>query len=418
MCAGVHSICQWSPSLIRIQSIAQYGPQIESMEKMGLDVANTEEKLVPVNLETRFFELSAAAFRVQGQVNVVSRQTNIAYLNDPTNILVKATGLQASTRGIANFFLTTSLPQFIKVLTDMDSSTNIANAFYSTIGASSAPISEAKPIAEAVVERLESDLSALKKLSSRIDEAISVGKTQADAFAGEMDNVTAQIDGKDGQLAKAGAVIDTVQAAINDDLDNIVTSARVIGDGVKNLFTYAMSIFTSPQQVSDKDKEKKSDPKSDTTDDKPDEPKADPFGEVEPFDVESINSVEDGVSQSVAVMQSLRKNNKKLEELLQAKAALSAALTACQALRLQSQTMNGTLEAFSESIAAFMTAYEQMVNNYRDLANTLNETTEEGSAELLVQLKAASLSWVSIAETNTEIQAAFSGIRPLFPQVT
>lgn len=385
---------------------------------MGLDVLNTEQKLVPVNLETRFFELSAAAFRVQGQVNVVSRQTNIAYLNDPTNILVKATGLQVSTRGIANFFLTTSLPQFIKVLTDMDSSANIANAFYATMGASSAPISEAKPIAEAVAERLESDLSALKKLSSRIEEAISVGKTQADTFAGEMDNVTAQIDGKDGQLAKAGAAIDTVQAAINDDLDNIVTSARVIGDGVKNLFTYAMSIFTSPQQVSDKDKEKKPDPKSDTTDDKPDEPKADPFGEVEPFDVESINSVEDGVSQSVAVMQSLRKNNKKLEELLQAKAALSAALTACQALRLQSQTMNGTLEKFSESIAAFMTAYEQMVNNYRDLANTLNETTEESSAELLAQLKAASLSWVSIAETNTEIQAAFSGIRPLFPQVT
>ena len=148
-----------------------------------------------------------------------------------------------------------------------------------------------------------------------------------------------------------------------------------------------------------------------------DTPKEDPFGKIEPFPVESINSIEDGVGQSVAVMKALRDDNKKLAELYQAKAQLSAALSVCQAIRIQGQNFGISINAVSQTLTAVADDFDELASGYSALGAAFQGVTDNSPDyyDLIQKIKNADSDWSSISNDVAQFERTFAGIGNLFP---
>ena len=389
----------------------------------NLDDSSTRIDLVPDDLGKNLYEFALMAFQSQGRAQVVSNQTQLSYLGDPTGILSKATALQTHVRKMANFYLTTTTPQMITVFTGIDADYNLSRAMLPSIGNAQ----EAVKISKAVADNFRRKASDITKITERMNDTINLTVEAAKEFSEAVDQTVIKLDGDDGQIAAAGNAIEKVEAKIDEDIANIVKSSNEIGNGIKQLVRYGLTILTGGaadsggDKESSKDKAEKSEPAKDedgaetSSGDK--KPEKDPFGDIDPFPVESIGSIEDGVGQSVAVMKALSDDNKRLAKLYQAMAELSAALTVCQAIQSQTTRFADGLTQTSTSRGTAAVSMAVLAGKYDALATQFGKV-EDNSPEyldLIQSIKTADDAWSAIITDMTDIERAFAGIGNMFP---
>lgn len=397
---------------------------------MAFDTAD-RTRLVPPELDTRLYAFAYQAFTAQGRANVALAQADLTALSDPTGILARAASLQTHMRKMAGFYQQATVPQMLAVFTDLDGASNLASALSRSIGDAKG----AAKLCRAVAGDIDQRAQILETTAQRAGDTVGMTADAVAAFDAELDRVTAAMDGEDGAIARVSEAIDRMQASIDTDIDDIANSSREIGDGIKKLVTFALTLVTS-----DSGKDKKKDApaadrktassKAGSDDDADadtktkakaatDAPAKDPFGDLEPFPVESIGAIGEGVGRSVAVMKALQDDNRKLADLLHQKAELSAALTACQVVRMQGQSFGTTLTAMIAAMRSLGETYAELAKRYAGIADAFDATSDDTPDYLvLVQsIKAADRDWGTIRRDLSDIERAFAGIHAMFPPV-
>jgi len=389
----------------------------------NLDDSSTRIDLVPDDLDKNLYEFALMAFQSQGRAQVVSHQAQLSYLGDPTGILSKATALQTHVRKMANFYLTTITPQMITVFTGIDADYNLSRAMLPSI----VNAQEAVKVSKAVADNFRRKASDMTKITERMNDTINLTVEAAKEFSEAVDQTVIKLDGDDGQIAAAGNAIEKVEAKIDEDIANIVKSSNEIGNGIKQLVRYGLTVLTGGaadsggDKETGKDKAEKSEPAKDedgaetSSGDK--KPEKDPFGDIDPFPVESIGSIEDGVGQSVAVMKALSDDNKLLAKLYQAMAELSAALTVCQAIQSQTTRFADGLTQTSASLGTAAASMAVLAGKYDALAMQFGKVKDESPEylDLIQSIKSAEDAWSAIITDMTDIERAFAGIGNMFP---
>ncbi len=407
--------------------------QINKQEvEMALDRSQYKD-LVPAGMDNQIYAFALQVIQAQGRANVLIAQTELRALSDPTGILAKAAALQTHLRKMAGFYQQSTSRQMVSVVAGLDGAYNLAVALQS----SSSSAKDAALASAAISDSFRQRAVDITTTTTRTQSTVELITSAIEDFAAELADVTERLDGDDGQIAQVSEAIDKVQANIDQDLENIVKSSREIGAGVKQLVTQALALIsaggdeksdkkkttdTPDTAKSGKDKSEKADKADDGasgqgTDKGDGSDQKDRFGDLEPFPVEAIDTVQDGAGQSVAVMNSLRANNRTLAKYLHEKAQLSAALTVCQAIRMQGQSFGQTVKAAHDALSELSAALNDMADRYAELGVAFSKTTDTAPEypALMQHVRDAGKDWARIQRDLVDIESDFAGLFTLFP---
>lgn len=405
---------------------------------MALDTSDYKD-LVPAELDNQIYAFALQIIQAQGRANVVLAQTELRALSDPTGILAKAAALQTHLRKVAGFYQQSTSRQMVSGLTSFDAAYNLATA----LQPSGSTAKDAALASAAVAESFRQRAKDMSVTTTRVQSTVDLVTSAIKDFAEELSNVTEKLDGDDGQIAQVSEAIDKVQANIDQDLENIVKSSREIGAGVKQLVTQSLALITAGGGDNKTDK-KSSSEKPDPAKPDPAKPKTDTaknadaaddtasakgadtggtsgqkdrFGDLEPFPVEAIDTVQDGAGQSVAVMNSLRANNRLLAKFLHEKAQLSAALTVCQAIRMQGDGFGKTVKAAHQALSELTSTLDDMAERYAALGVAFSKTTETAPEydALMHHIRDANKDWARVHRDLVDIESDLAGLFTLFP---
>ena len=400
---------------------------------MALDTSDYKD-LVPAELDNQIYAFALQIIQAQGRANVVLAQTELRALSDPTGILSKAAALQTHLRKMAGFYQQSTSRQMISGLTSFDAVYNLATA----LRPGNSTAKDAALTSGAVAESFRQQAKDMSVTTTRVQSTVDLVTSAVKDFAEALSTVTEKLDGDDGQIAQVSEAIDKVQANIDQDLENIVKSSREIGAGVKQLVTQSLALITAgggdgktdKKSASDKPDTAQSGKDTSATANKPNDgasgkgtdtrgasDQKDRFGDLEPFPVEAIDTVQDGAGQSVAVMNSLRANNRLLAKFLHEKAQLSAALTVCQAIRMQGDSFGRTVTAAHQALSELTSTLDDMAERYAALSAAITKTTETAPeyGALMQHIQDANKDWARIHRDLVDIESDLAGLFTLFP---
>ena len=358
--------------------------------------------LSALDLKNSTFQIGSDVIRIQGQSLVILRQAPLNILDDALSIADSTATHQKTVNSFANYYLDTIVAKIIHSVTEISS---LANLFLA--------LDKVKPDSnDALIKILKTVVEQIEKIrlnNSDLIEALSVfSKNCTNEFATykkEVSDLIAKLDGDEGAINKAKEAISETNALLDKNIQEIIDNANIIGDGVKDLVTYALTVISSS---SSKDKSK------DKTEDK--EKSEDKKEEFDPYPVESVGAVSNGVSGVSEAVTAYQKNLKKVAELYQDFAELNALLSALTSIEEQSSQ-------YSTLISNLLTNYKTFDSSVAAIINNLNEYISELSSnnvsvtEFFTAYDDSVKYWYNLNDNVREIESAFAGSGLLFPQV-
>jgi hypothetical protein len=402
---------------LKVKNESNSTPSLAVVKSEGATPAKVEgdiTKLSPLALSEAITKTTAAALTVQGRSLVLVRQPKLSLRAGvtPPAVAQKAFDLQADMREHGNFALARLMSGAIQRLTDVDQVTNLMTSalqlMQSEAGASVAEAKEVLAAARINVREMFDNSATFARELGEIDKNLREGEGR---FAQALKDLITALDGPSGKIVSLNKSIESVQEELEKNLTGVLEESKAIGDGIKKLVTNVLTTITGykddPKPDDDdegKEKGKGKGKGKDTGDDKP--------AKFDPFPVEAISTVSDGVAGGASSLSAFRINNKRLAELYQSLASLDALLAAVRAMADQSA-------AYVRSISALASCADQLQLAWADLLNRIDEVGK--------QLDTAPMGPATLAETHrlwgrlrqriNELQQAVVGRTTAFPQV-
>ena len=361
--------------------------------------------LTPVSLKDNIVQLGSDTLRAQGQSLVLLRQVPLNIIDDALNIAEDTANHQRTVNSFANFYLNTIQPKAIGVITDVSALTNLIKALQVV---KVVEVPDLENLIKSILNRID---DFRLKNSDYIEQLSLFSKNSTNelaTFKKEIEDVIASLEGDTGAISQAKEAISQTSAMLDKNIQEIIDNSNVIGDGIKDLVTYALTVITSSSSKTP-EKEKSGDEKAE----KKDPAKEEKF---DPFPVESIGAVSNGVSGVSEAVAAYRKNLEKIGILYQDLAELNALLSALTAIEEQSSTYSSMINSILTDIETYDQSMKIIADNYSSALNALSSgdlTPADFEAILTESLKY----WDNLNNNITEVEAAMVGKGQLFPQV-
>lgn len=400
--------------------------------------------------------LGCEALANQLRALVVLRQPDLRVLADPAGLGAAAIAAQTGIGRAARYYLNVVLPQLQLQVAEATALSHLMRGLNTALADVTTPAEAAAAMAEVTgqmrdyqedaqealrMTRLHSELTgkALKELDAAIDAAI------------------AELDGKDGRIARTNAAIERTETAINAAIRTIVSNSNVIGAGVKSIATYVFKLFGGGEDKPDKDaKDKSNDKPADKTKDKTtgkdagkdngkdaakdgaadagkkpqpaatggDKTSTDPAkptkenpdtGKIAEFPAETITTISEGAEGLEQAQQAIRKGNELLAQQYGELADMGAMLAAVRVIR--SQTV-GIDDAASRLATVAAESYATLAT-ITTAVTAMQQRLAEGAglAENAAALSATLAAWTRMGNRTRQIERNLSGSGTLFPEI-
>ena len=361
--------------------------------------------LTPVSLKDNIVQLGSDTLRAQGQSLVLLRQVPLNIIDDALNIAEDTANHQRTVNSFANFYLNTIQPKAIGVITDVSALTNLIKALQVV---KVVEVPDLENLIKSILNRID---DFRLKNSDYIEQLSLFSKNSTNelaTFKKEIEDVIASLEGDTGAISQAKEAISQTSAMLDKNIQEIIDNSNVIGDGIKDLVTYALTVITSSSSKTP-EKEKSGDEKAE----KKDPAKEEKF---DPFPVESIGAVSNGVSGVSEAVAAYRKNLEKIGILYQDLAELNALLSALTAIEEQSSTYSSMINSILTDIETYDQSMKIIADNYSSALNALS-TGDLTPADFEAILTESLKYWDNLNNNITEVEAAMVGKGQLFPQV-
>ena len=361
--------------------------------------------LTPVSLKDNIVQLGSDTLRAQGQSLVLLRQVPLNIIDDALNIAEDTANHQRTVNSFANFYLNTIQPKAIGVITDVSALTNLIKALQVV---KVVEVPDLENLIKSILNRID---DFRLKNSDYIEQLSLFSKNSTNelaTFKKEIEDVIASLEGDTGAISQAKEAISQTSAMLDKNIQEIIDNSNVIGDGIKDLVTYALTVITSSSSKTP-EKEKSGDEKAE----KKDPAKEEKF---DPFPVESIGAVSNGVSGVSEAVAAYRKNLEKIGILYQDLAELNALLSALTAIEEQSSTYSSMINSILTDIETYDQSMKIIADNYSSALNALS-TGDLTPADFEAILTESLKYWDNLINNITEVEAAMVGKGQLFPQV-
>lgn len=361
--------------------------------------------LSPGSLKDNIFQLGSDTLRAQGQSLVILRQIPLNILDDALNIAEDVANHQRTVVSFSNFYLNTIQPKAIQRITDASGLTNLINAIQIVnAGTSDDQVNVIKAVINMIDEYRIKDsdfIEQLKVFSKNTNNELAT-------FRKEIEDLINNLEGDTGAINQAKQAIADTSAMLDKNIQEIIDNSNVIGDGIKDLVTYALTIITSSSSKTP-EKEKSGDEKAEKKDDKKED-------EFDPFPVESIGAVSGGVSGVSEAVAAYRKNLKNIGVLYQELAELNALLSALTAIEEQSSSYSSMIDSILTDVENYDQSMKSISDNYSSAIDALN-SSELSVKDFEALLKDSIKYWNNLRSNISEIESALAGKGQLFPQV-
>jgi|GEM_PF-4281340 len=383
-----------------------------------MEALKTSVAISPKAMEEKLYQFSLTAFQTKAFANIIAQQESLQIVNDPTNILAKAGKLQETSIARAEFYNTVGSTGVINVLTALDRAVNIATALSSALkGSSDTATSQAVCISCAnAFYDIEQEIN---RISGRTRQYLTGAKDASVLFSTELNRLEEVLDGPSGQIAAASEAINKTLENIDVAIERLAQNSKDIGAGVKQLATFVLTIFTSSksQNKQDSSGEKSESEKKTGTSGGTEAGEQDAFGNIEPFPVNSIDSIEDGAKENVAIVNALKAENKRLETLYHSQSSLSAALGVCQVILAQEARFVDHYSKTSSALDALQAEFSKLARDYKQVSEDISSTSfgDEEYTGLIENLHFTGRAWLFVREDLAEIEKGFAGISLAFP---
>lgn len=361
--------------------------------------------LSPGSLKDNIFQLGSDTLRAQGQSLVILRQIPLNILDDALNIAEDVANHQRTVVSFTNFYLNTIQPKAIQRITDASGLTNLINAIQIVnAGTSDDQVNVIKAVINMIDEYRIKDSDFIEQLKVFSKNT----KNELATFRKEIEDLINNLEGDTGAINQAKQAIADTSAMLDKNIQEIIDNSNVIGDGIKDLVTYALTIITSPSSKTP-EKEKSGDEKAEKKDDKKED-------EFDPFPVESIGAVSGGVSGVSEAVAAYRKNLKNIGILYQELAELNALLSALTAIEEQSSSYSSMIDSILTDVENYDQSMKSISDNYSSAIDALN-SSELSVKDFEALLKDSIKYWNNLRSNISEIESALAGKGQLFPQV-
>lgn len=372
----------------------------------------------PKDLIDLYTRMAEATLIAQGRALVVSRQVDLNAISDPIGIAAQAALLQRRTRKNAGFYLSRITRDAVHGFGNADAAGNLFRAMKARLDAGADP---GKTVA-AVSGAFEKYYLEAKDFAAETARIRGSATGDADSFASALEEAVGKIDGPDGALASAKSAIDQTETAIEGNLNELVASAKSLGKGAEKLVTYALTtvrISGSTKSDQEKEAEKKKAESGGTIGTNPaQDPDKKPEEKIDPFPVEAIGTVSDGSEGVVAAVNAFKANNRRLGELYQSMAELSALLAASRALGGQARAFADGLSALAAAADGLATTWGGLVGDFDRLARELARTDDTSAerAAWIAAVNAGSLHWSRLQTRLRALEDSLAGMESFFPE--
>jgi hypothetical protein len=383
--------------------------------------------LSPVDIGEKMFKLAAAALTLQGRALVLLRQPNLRLSSGREDSqLRRIRRQQEDVRATATFVLDRVVVGAIRGVTDLQSTAQLFQVLANT-GADPKALDERLEAVTRMVEetRFQNSIDHARELAE-LDAKLS---EQQSSFAKHLGELRDALDGDTGAIAKAGKAVEAVQTEIEADIQKVIEESNVIGEHLGKLVTGILTLITghkddagTPKKEKAKDKGKDEGKEDDEDEDEDEDDEEEPEATtesttVEPFPVEAIAPISDGVEATVAALTAFRINNERLAKLYQQLAEFDALLAATQVVADQSA-------AFVRAVASLARAAEQLQIAWAEIVKgTKHARAQLRSEDLEIDAFTATLResgrlWKRVEGRANEITRAFVGLDNIFPPTT
>ena len=376
------------------------------------------------NLEVTYLVAADNFVTTQLYANVILKQPNldISQLDPGLSTLISA--FQARMKSNANFFRTRLMPNFIMTTADGSNfaalvdtwfsigRTDIINAYENTANAKLVSIS-AQSLANQA-DDINVDVNTLNASFAASEKSIN------SFVANYNSNLTKAVTLLSVAAQQISSDIDDLQAAIAQNIKDIVQGGKELGNAVTQLGTGFLTTISGAAKdpVSEEEEEEEEEiagVDNKVKDKKTVGPKKDDQEKSIPPNVEfAVQAIQAGVSgetKASAAMQALNSNNIKLAAAYQKMAQENVLVTIAKVIQVQNQLFLDTLNAVGLNINDMNTEWSAVEHGYSNFSqDILNLKSQADATNYSVKAQGARSKWNALGGQISYIKSALAHV--------
>lgn len=372
-----------------------------------LTTALTANQLGTYNLEETY--LTSANDVIVGQLysNLILAQPSLDVTKIDPGLATLVGAYQSRMQTTALFYITKLLPSFITTVdagANFEALVNTALATDKTAIEHIAQDEEAAQHVAKVFATLSTEASSVGVGVNSLKVSYNTGQKAIGTFATDYDAALTKAIGLLSDSAKQlSAEIDALQAAIAQNIQDIVAGSEEVGSAVTQLGTGIITTIAGTLK----------EPGSDGKDNGKNGDKNKPSNNEQPsveFAVEAIQASTSGQTKVSAAGHALNANNAELAAAYQAMAEENALIAIAKVIQVQNQLFLNALTQLSPGINELVIAWSSISTAYATVGQQVKQGVTQAEADdLIAEVRQAQMQWQALAVQLTFVKQFMTG---------